>query len=463
MKGVKKPDGYWTLENCAEVARRCKTKKEFREKFQGAYSAAFKKGWLDKVSSHMQATRRPNGYWTLEKCKGAALKCKHKTEFQRRYRGAYSVSSINGWLGEVCAHMKILLNTYTIEECFDKSKLCKYRSEFSKKFPKEYDFARRKKWLDEICSHMKPAGNVMHRMVYAQEFQVTNCVYVGLTGRIEKRKTQHVTEKRETIYKYILKTGLKPTLKEISGYLPVEKAIVLEDKTIKKYRKAGWTVLNIAKAGALGGNTQKWTEEKCRTVALQCKARNEFLRKSPSAYSAAWQNEWLSDICKHMNRLVNPPNFWTKERCHKKALMCKTKKQFRTRFPTVYTCAWKNGWLNDITIHMDEIRKPRNYWTFELCAIEAKKYKTRNAFKEKSSAALDSATRKGWLDKICSHMKTEWRLRPVIQLSKTGKEIKRFDSIRQAAYKTGGNPTSISSCCIGKEKTARGSKWKYAD
>lgn len=50
-------------------------------------------------------------------------------------------------------------------------------------------------------------------------------------------------------------------------------------------------------------------------------------------------------------------------------------------------------------------RKPHNYWTEERCAQEAKRYKNRTAFFQSSASAFVIARNKGWLDKICSHMK----------------------------------------------------------
>jgi hypothetical protein len=49
-------------------------------------------------------------------------------------------------------------------------------------------------------------------------------------------------------------------------------------------------------------------------------------------------------------------------------------------------------------------KKPNGYWTFERVQEEAKKYKTRKQFMQKSSSAYGKAHKMGWLDKVCSHM-----------------------------------------------------------
>jgi len=51
---------------------------------------------------------------------------------------------------------------------------------------------------------------------------------------------------------------------------------------------------------------------------------------------------------------------------------------------------------------------------------------------------------------------------PVIQFSKDGNIITKYDSIAQAALATGCHKQSISGCCRNKIKTTGGYIWKYA-
>ena len=52
-----------------------------------------------------------------------------------------------------------------------------------------------------------------------------------------------------------------------------------------------------------------------------------------------------------------------------------------------------------------ETRKPNGYWTKERCMEEAKKYKTRSEWSEKSSTSYASARRNGWLKECTAHIK----------------------------------------------------------
>ena len=52
---------------------------------------------------------------------------------------------------------------------------------------------------------------------------------------------------------------------------------------------------------------------------------------------------------------------------------------------------------------------------------------------------------------------------PIIQMSKNGEIIKKWDSATQAAKSLGGERTSIVICLKGRTNTALGYKWRYAN
>ena len=75
----------------------------------------------------------------------------------------------------------------------------------------------------------------------------------------EKRKSEHLTDKKGPVAKYIKESGLIPSHKKLSAMTPAqEQARQNEERFIEKYRKTGWIILNSTKAGALGGNSTKW-------------------------------------------------------------------------------------------------------------------------------------------------------------------------------------------------------------
>jgi hypothetical protein len=100
----------WTKEKCHEVALKCKSRSEFSKKHGSVYYSSRKNGWIDEVCSHMVQIIKPKNYWTKEKCHETALKYKSRSEFGKKSKGAYHSARKNGWLDEICSHMKKKIN-----------------------------------------------------------------------------------------------------------------------------------------------------------------------------------------------------------------------------------------------------------------------------------------------------------------------------------------------------------------
>jgi len=97
--GKLKPSGYWNKkENIILEARKYNTKKEFEVNNKSAYHAAIKNGWIKEL--YPDPDKKPNGYWTYDKCKKAANTCKTRSEYAKKYNTAYNLSNFNGWLDE---------------------------------------------------------------------------------------------------------------------------------------------------------------------------------------------------------------------------------------------------------------------------------------------------------------------------------------------------------------------------
>ena len=94
----------WTKEKCREESLKYKSRSEF-QKNSLAYSPCYDHKWLDEVCSHMFQKKKPNGYWTNERCKEEALKYTTKSQFKKTEPCAYRTSRLNGWLNEICLHM----------------------------------------------------------------------------------------------------------------------------------------------------------------------------------------------------------------------------------------------------------------------------------------------------------------------------------------------------------------------
>jgi len=241
-----------------------------------------------------------------------------------------------------------------------------------------------------------------------------------------------------------------------------------------------------------------WTiKENCQIESLKYKTRSEFYKVSRSAYNSSRKNGWLDEICNHMVEIIKPKNYWTLKNCRREALKYKNKKEFNKGSMSAYSIAYKNGWLDEICNHMvvlgNRIRRciysfefGDNYayvgltynikmrynehmnnlnssvykhlqktnltpkfiqltdymvselatkeetvwknkyisngwnmlnkiktgglgggtlkWDYDSCKEEALKYKTIKEFREGCASAYNSSIKHGWSEKICSHM-----------------------------------------------------------
>jgi hypothetical protein len=150
-----------------------------------------------------------------------------------------------------------------------------------------------------------------------------------------------------------------------------------------------------------------WTYDKCKEEALKYKTKTEYQKNSKGAYNSSRNNGWFEDICSHMiSNVINKPyGYWTYERCKDEALKYKTRMEFKINSAGAYKSLMKNKWFSNLCVHMLVSKKLiHNYWTYERCKDEALKYKTKKDYKKNSIRSYYAATRKHWIDNICSHM-----------------------------------------------------------
>ena len=402
----RKPNGYWTFEKCKEEALKYYTKKEFHHKSGSAYDSACTHGWLDEIQSHLKGNRKPNNYWTKERCLEEALKYNKRREFQKKSGSAYNTCLKNNWLDDACGHMNLIQKPsgyWTKEKCLEEALKYNKRSDFSKNSVRAYNVSRKNGWLDGFCKHMEVIGNRMFRCIYAITFEDNN-VYIGLTYSIKDRFSKHISHEKSSVFKHIEKTKLEPVINQLTDYIPIELAKIKEGEFVKRYKEEGWIILNKVKTGGIGFGKIIWTKEKCHEEALKYKTNKEYREKSTS-YGSACKNGWIKEIITHMKELRKPDNYWTKEKCHEEALKYDSKTEFHRNSSASYNVCYNNGWLDEICSHMKEIIKSSNYWTKERCKEEALKYNSKIEFRRKSGSAYGKSLEMKWIDEICCHMK----------------------------------------------------------
>jgi hypothetical protein len=386
-----KPKGYWTKERCANEALKYKTKKDFKYSSKSAYFYATKNLWLEEICSHMIEIKKPNNYWTKERCAIEALKYETKKDFK--------------------------INAKNI-----------------------YQAAQKNKWLDDICGHMKVIGSKYKRCIYVYEFS-DNSAYIGLTYNIKIRQIDRNNNQNDSVTKHITESELHPEFKQLTEYIDVEEAIKLEGYYVEKYKSEGWNILNKAKTGSIGGNIIKWTEEKCQEEALKYNNKSDFYNKNKAAYSAAYKHKWLKEICQHMIQKKKSNGYWTKEKCHEEALKYNTRTFFHKNSASAYNCAYLNNWINEICSHMKKQIK-KCFWTREKCIEETYKYKYLSDFIKYSSGAYSASLKNGWINEICNYLEYKQKPNNYWTKEKCQKEALKYTTKYEFKQKSSGAYTA---------------------
>ena len=153
-----KPRRYWNKERCKAEASKYTSRSGWQKGCSGSYNSSKENGWYNECCSHMIETRKPNGYWTLERCKTEALKYSSRSEWIKGSGGSYDNASNNKWLEECCVHMNTKnvnpQGYWTKERCKEEALKYDTRGRWKKNGRKSNDAARRNGWLDELSEHM---------------------------------------------------------------------------------------------------------------------------------------------------------------------------------------------------------------------------------------------------------------------------------------------------------------------
>lgn len=406
---IKRKANWWdNIENCIATASLYNTLEELKNAESGCHASISKHKWQDICYKHM--TYRTREY-TTNQLREIAKKCKTHKEFRDNFSGAYSSAKKKGIYNDICKHMPPLkLGTkssipLTFENCKKIADELKSRSEFEK-FEKGrwYHYAKRNNILEEICKHMPRKGNKKKRCIYAAEFD-DNSAYIGLTYFAERRWSNHLRAKDSAVNKHIKETGLTPQWKKLTDYIDYQEASNLEGVWKDKYAKEGWIILNRAKTGALGGDSG-YTLEEVLKEASKYNTLPEFFKGSPGHYQRAYRNGWMKDV-RHICKTKRREGF-TEENLRDIFSKYNDIKELRKYRHAAIDAAYKLGLIEELT--KDYVIKPKKRYKVERFTEQelydiAKLYKYRSEFKKVSPKAYDNAKRKGILDKVCTHMK----------------------------------------------------------
>ena len=401
MKRHTRPD--YTDEELFELTKKYNDLKQFRKEQRYPYFAIVRRGKVDEMCGHMKRNMRKA--YTDEEIRSRALKFKTRDEFRKKAGGAYLAAHRRGILDDVCSHMEEVRRPkefYSKGYCHVIALGFKTRNEFRKGGGYAYNRAFNEGWLDDICGHMKAAvNNSNRRLVYVYTFP-DGYAYVGLTDDVKRRKYEHLhklsQKKKSPVYRHIKETGLSYEYKELTDWLDADTAAKVEDDYIKKYKADGWKMLNRMRGGGLGDpGSGKRKDEVIQTIVSQYEYVEDFKEREPEIYEDLCESRQFSKFCSGLKRRKKPRGYWTLEKAVAVMPECDTAAEFRKTYRQAYKIVKDAGRLDGY------YPKPVNHnfkWTLEKCATAARYCETKTEFRRKHRRAYERLLNEGLLDEL---------------------------------------------------------------
>lgn len=140
----------WTQEKCYEAAKQCTTLSEFYETYKYAYAKANRNGWLDNYF-WLDRSCKPNGYWNYDTCFVLAKKCKSRGEFKEVNMTAYTKARKNGWLNDwFSSNIRKPRGYWDYEHCREEASNYRSRKELQEANKSVYNVCVKNKWLNDF-------------------------------------------------------------------------------------------------------------------------------------------------------------------------------------------------------------------------------------------------------------------------------------------------------------------------
>lgn len=298
----------WNFETIKRAAKKFKTKKEWSIKDKHSYDAARERKLTknELIVGHFKPTDKTRK-WNLKEIVSAAKKFQTRKEWREAYENKECFSYL-------AARDKKLLNHKLIVGHFrptDKSRKWTYKNiiastknvssykEWMDKYPYAYQRAYRTNVLEKVASHLERVGTRYKRCLYSIKIKGKKIIYIGLTFNFKQRIKQHL---KKTRFKDLKKIYGENSLivKKLTDYMDIKKAAKREKQLIKRFKKAGYELINTKKGGDLGSIPTKWTKNQIIESAKNFKTQNEWRKKVPSAYAIAKKKGFLKEAQKYL-------------------------------------------------------------------------------------------------------------------------------------------------------------------
>ena len=402
--------------------------------------------------------KKPSGYWKVyNHCYDAAKLCKTKSEFQKRFHGAFNSAVKNGWIKDytwfVCDRHKPL--KWTKELILQEAKKYTTLADFRTKSKGAYNASRYYKMLDSF-DWLKRGKNVFTDecyTIYRYYFRDLNTVYIGITIKPKRRNYEH--HNGGPVFNFSKENNIEiPEMEILKTGLKQEEATYEEGTLVSEYKNMQFNVLNKGKTGLHSSSigacaNHKWAKYTVFEESKKYTTIKDFRKNCRAAHEKAYKENWLPEMT-WLKKTRRENGYWTKERYMEEARKYKTSVDFYNNSGSAYQVGWRNGWFKEIDFFekptnknkftkeqvfelakqcntktefynkskrafervrdenwfiempwLIETRKPRNYWkNKDNCCCAANECETRWQFKEKYYQGYEESRKNGWLDEF---------------------------------------------------------------
>ena len=241
----RKPNGYWTFENCKTEGQKYSSRYEWMRNSRGSYNAARRNEWLDQIipESHHTVAR---GHWDdFENCKAEGQKYSSRGEWWRNSGSSYKAARRNGWLDQIIPESR---NTVPpghwddFENCKAEGQKYSSRSEWQVNSKGSYEAARVNGCISQIIPGTAD-GTTDNDAVYMYGLHITgvDLFKFGVTSMSRNtQRIENVARKANTIARDVL-------MVEVEDARDVERKLLELGEKQDFYKGDGYTEMRVLK------------------------------------------------------------------------------------------------------------------------------------------------------------------------------------------------------------------------
>lgn len=349
----------WTRETITDIIKQCKSKKEFRKKYSGAFTAIKTHGWTDLYNLMPKHTFNNQLKWTRDAILAAIQTCSSRSEFRKRYDQAYEQMNRHGWR-DLLNYISPANHKWTLSELETISSGYETRFQFRHENPDAYDAIKRNQWhhlIKDMPIYPPVENEPSIWSVYRWYFPETNSIYIGLSMHVNRRiKDELKYSKTSPIRDHIDSTGSSYRINILHENLHSYEAARYEDMYISQYRAEGYNVLNRMAGGNLGAYNiatacQRSDEDILDEVFSKYTSYRDLRTKGKSLYREICNRNLRQKVWEKLPKVAQTPKY-SIEYLSNLAAGCTHFYEFKNKYPHEYKYMAQKG-LCHLLSHLD--------------------------------------------------------------------------------------------------------------